>query len=484
MAEGPGLDLSKLPAGVMGWRHFVEQIQLVDDSSERYFLELKSAIDLNETPGRVKVTKFILGAANRDPVIAARRFQGHALMVLGVSKGSATGIPHFEAKDLAKVVDKHIGVPGPLWDYHEVPIDTDHSVIIIDVDPPIAADQPVINRADGGQGKDVLANGDVFIRLDGETTKTKGDQLAALVARGKRAQTPDVGLSVEILGTARSYTCDTSILESYIARTKTRLWNAYPPDPKSEAEDEGASSMVAKAMGLPPGIAVPGAAEVLAARRMVTQAWGMTEPDKRTRDQYAYQIEKWEEEAREAWPDMLDGLAAIVWPGLKIRVTNLSKTYLEEVEIIIHLAGDVEAVDKETSRNYSPRSELPDPPREWGPRQIDYGPTIDTSFLYSANSYAPNISSPYGSVRFTNGGSVTLDFDLKELRPQAIFTSDDDDDFVLILRDREITEIRGSWKVTVKGHHEVYEGEFTVEVTPETRVFTDHIRSSFESATS
>lgn len=81
-----GLDLSKLPSGDGRWAEFVRQVGKVDDREERYFLELKSAVDLNAEAGRAKVAKFILGAANRFPEQAARRFDGHALMVLGVSK--------------------------------------------------------------------------------------------------------------------------------------------------------------------------------------------------------------------------------------------------------------------------------------------------------------------------------------------------------------------------------------------------------------
>jgi hypothetical protein len=70
----------------------------VDDRVERYFLELKSDVDLSKSPGQAKVAKFILGAANRARDVAARRFEAHALFVLGVAKGSTEGIPSSRPK--------------------------------------------------------------------------------------------------------------------------------------------------------------------------------------------------------------------------------------------------------------------------------------------------------------------------------------------------------------------------------------------------
>jgi hypothetical protein len=70
--------------GEMGWAALVAYAAASDDRIERYFLEVKSDVDLNTKAGRAKVAKFILGAANRDPGQVARRFGGHAVMLLGV----------------------------------------------------------------------------------------------------------------------------------------------------------------------------------------------------------------------------------------------------------------------------------------------------------------------------------------------------------------------------------------------------------------
>ena len=80
------VDLSRLPTGLLSWGSLVEYAGTFDDRVERYFLEVKSSVDLNTNSGRAKVAKFILGAANRDSARAATRFGGHAVLLLGSAK--------------------------------------------------------------------------------------------------------------------------------------------------------------------------------------------------------------------------------------------------------------------------------------------------------------------------------------------------------------------------------------------------------------
>jgi hypothetical protein len=52
----------------------------------------------------LKVAKFILGAANRDPESAAKYLEGHAVMILGVAEANVVGLKRFEAKDFVGAV--------------------------------------------------------------------------------------------------------------------------------------------------------------------------------------------------------------------------------------------------------------------------------------------------------------------------------------------------------------------------------------------
>ncbi|MEU5695789.1 hypothetical protein [Actinosynnema sp. NPDC020468] len=50
---------------------------------------------------------------------------------------------------------------------------------------------------------------------------------------------------------------------------------------------------------------------------------------------------------------------------------------------------------------------------------------------------------------------------LDALRPQSTHDTDADE-FALVVDTPEVTELRSTWRITARGHHQVYEGEFTV----------------------
>lgn len=85
---------SSRPGGERFFRALVDQCKAAGDTAETESLELKGA-DLNPTTkvGGGKIAKFLIGTANRDPKSAMRRFEGYALVVIGIEKdGSAPGI--------------------------------------------------------------------------------------------------------------------------------------------------------------------------------------------------------------------------------------------------------------------------------------------------------------------------------------------------------------------------------------------------------
>jgi hypothetical protein len=84
--------------------------------------------------------------------------------------------------------------------------------------------------------------------------------------------------------------------------------------------------------------------------------------------------------------------------------------------------------------------------------------------------YIPSMPSIPGPVSFRNGGSVTIDVQVGDLRPRETYTTDDDE-MVLVVDEAGLTELTGTWKITVRGHHAVYEGTLNVPVV--TRDITD-----------
>jgi len=143
--------------GEMSWAALVAYAAASDDRIERYFLEVKSDVDLNTKAGRAKVAKFILGAANRDPGQVARRFGGHAVMLLGVGSGTTHGIAAFEAQDLARDVARWVGVDGPTWDFERIRAGSQLDVIAVVVDPPTGDGLAQVAAAPAAQVGDTIA---------------------------------------------------------------------------------------------------------------------------------------------------------------------------------------------------------------------------------------------------------------------------------------------------------------------------------------
>ena len=83
----PEIDTRRAPKGELAARALVEQVMASDDRVERHYLEVKSTLDLHTKRDQAKLAKFILGAANRMPDLAAAAFDGHGVIVVGVSKG-------------------------------------------------------------------------------------------------------------------------------------------------------------------------------------------------------------------------------------------------------------------------------------------------------------------------------------------------------------------------------------------------------------
>lgn len=345
--------------------------------------------------------------------------------------------------------------------------------MIIIVDPPVAG-QIWPCYADGHEN---LKNGYFYIRADGETRQAHGDEIHALLRRAKEVA-PKANLSLDVIGKAASYTCDAEVLDDYLKHVREHLLAAIPkPEPEPDrrvAAASGLAGIMASSVFKNPAFA-----DLFAKSQSPwTNPLFETTPDKRSYKQYESEISTWEKNCRDLLPDVLEELAQVVFPGVKIRVRNLGRTYLEGPEIHLHIEGDVYALDNDKSKRFNIKERLPKPPRRWMP--VSNASAFANSVVMPASNYImPHIapSGPNcGSVSFRNGGSVDAAFKLDELRPARDFVTDDD--FVLILRDSSITELHGTWTATVKGHNDVYEGEFRVSVDGKTRDFTKHVRQS------
>jgi hypothetical protein len=165
-------------------------------------------------------------------------------------------------------------------------------------------------------------------------------------------------------------------------------------------------------------------------------------------------------------------LAASAWPGIRILVANRARAFLEDVEATIHLNGQVDGLEKISRDDVSLQSMLPSPPRTWGPQRPNYLGSFP--YVKMPPDYSSMIAKTVNPVSFKNSGSVTITVRVDDLRLRDTFESEDDD-IVLVLRAPSLSVVKGTWQVTARGHHEVFEGELVVPVT-ETQDLTDPVR--------
>jgi hypothetical protein len=356
-------------------------------------------------------------------------------MVLGIASGATSGIEPVEALDIERGVRPYLSVNGPRWDLQRVPVDEGHEVLLIVVDPPKTG-QPAFPCFKDGPG---LNNGQIIVRADGETRQATGEEVLLLQQRG-RQEKPDVDLAVAVESVALAYTCHPSVLEAHIERESARL--------------EGA--MTAPEYSNPFGLASSRALAAMGQRK-----------EHRTAQQYEEEIAGWATACRDSWAAALDEVAAAFTQPVVITITNREQVYLEDVQLQIHLDGPVRGLEPKEKEDFDAESLLPSPPRSWGPWTEDF--SLLTAGLLRNNTYVPPATYLPSSLTFRNGGSVTVEVSVGDLRPRQAYRTDDDE-LVLVVDGGDLTELTGTWKMTARGHHAVFEGDLVIPV--ETRDIT------------
>lgn len=376
-------------------------------------------------------------------------------MVIGVTKDDIVGIPPVEMMNISKVIQQYVGAAGPRWDIVWVPVEeSPNQVLVVLVDPPQLGQGPFACRASG----ESLTDGRIYIRVEGETREAKAEEVDLLIQRGNVGAPVEVDFAVEVIGEVAGVVIDArTTVEEYIGGVRQRLLSALP---EKQSEKHSTSSALTDFQS--------------SLDSFSTMVSAMTVPEKRTVGEFRASIDQWEERFREAWENALPGVAGSQLRAVIVRVTNRTTTFFHDVEVKLHLAGDILAYDYEDPEYSKSLSdlELPSPPREWGPTPTTIGipsyANMSGPYMPSARSHIPP------SVSFKNGGSVALELNVGELRPRGIYESEDEE-LVLIVNDESLITIQGTWKLTATGHNNVYSGEITVEVDP-SRDLTDVAR--------
>lgn len=474
----PSIDISRAPIGEVVARALVRAVAATDDRAERHYLEVKSDVDLSTALGGAKVAKFILGASNRSVELAARAFGGYGVLVIGVEPGGTPGIPPVEVLALETRIRPFLSATGPAWDVVRVPLASDREVLLILVDPPRLGQDAYLCWKDfspsGTDAKHGLRNGTTYIRVEGATRPATADEIVLLRERGSEIQ-HEVDLNVAVVGEAARVVRDGGVLLRHIGTTRERLIERMvraraveqvPEKPPTSFAEIGAARSLHKIVAQP----------VIKA----ASAFGsLQEPEDRSPDDYRKAVDAWADHAKSAVSRVLDDVTAGIVAPIILRVTNRGSTYFEDVELTLHLAGDVEGVDPQDGD--VPRGVwLPHPPRAWGPRtRIDW---LGSQVLGHYTPSMPYVGPP-SRLTYENGGSINVRIGVGDLRPRATFETDADEGLVVLVRDPAMAVVDGTWAVTARGHHERYEGELKLPIAEAREMagfFTDRLRAPKE----
>jgi len=454
------LDLTRAPRGELAAALLVTAAAQHGDLAERHYLELKGPSDLTSKISRQKVAKFILGAANRMPDRAAEAFEGFGVMIIGITANGAEGVPPVEMLTLAQVIQPILGADGPRWDIVRVPVPgSTTQVVVVLVDPPQMGQAPFVCRA-SGEG---LQDGRIYYRADGETREPTSGEWDQLMERGAAKPPAPVEIEVSVVGAVTSVMVDEErTLEELIATVRLRLINALPaPEPSKDSSPTATSiSDVFRA-----GTDFAKIAGQLQQRSMfVTQ-----KPEARTEDEYRNAITRWEATFRAAWPEAVDLFVRFSLPPNEISITNKTQTFLHDVEVRLHLQGAITTLEPQYAVNDEPTwsdLKLPTPPRSWGPLTIDlrdqFGGANYAGLLPGA--YAPSRAFVPSNTSWVNGGSVDVTVSAGDLRPKAIFESDDGES-ILVIGEQASGLVHGTWEATIRGYNQTFSGELDVEIT-------------------
>ncbi|MCA0252988.1 MAG: hypothetical protein LCH76_12020 [Actinobacteria bacterium] len=470
----PKIETTRAPRGELTASALVDAIVASpDDRIERHYLEVKSTLDLTDPGDRAKLAKFVLGAGNRMPDKAATAFEGCAVMVIGASSGSLAGIPPIEALDIENAVAPFIGADGPRWDLVRVPVPgSQNDVLLLIVDPPTLGQPPFICQKDGGGG---LQNGAVYVRSDGSTHLAKADELKQLFARGASVAL-DVDFDVSITGDVKRLSVDfDQPCDDYIDAVRTRLLDtleASKPKPKPDPTPETpveidpsgkGDSRKADELDLFVNTGKLGNLAALTAKIPMFP----DEPEKRTEAEYKAEIDAWEKKIREGWTAAVLKLVAAKLQPVTIQLANRVETYFHDVQLKIHLEGDVHGFEGELDGEADSPEDLglPSPPRKWGPTPNSLLRTghFDASYLGRSIAANPAAFRP-SRVDWHNSGSVDITFNVGDLRPNETDRCDDGDLTLTVPAMSETEIVRGTWEITARDHHKVYRGRLSVPV--------------------
>ncbi|GAA4986253.1 hypothetical protein HD597_000142 [Nonomuraea thailandensis] len=412
-------------------KKLVQAVREASKADETFWLEWKSDLDLNpadraDKSGRAHVARAIIGFANRMPDAAARFVEGYGLLLAGVSHESMKGVTQHDITELVRWIEPYVG-EEVRWQPTYVEVEGDSgpvSILVIAIDPPRWGDPIFCMRKEApSPSRDKsIPEATIFVRrIAGTTDRARAVDLDALSERLLR-RVPTLDLEVVLLqGSAVPVTSSEADIEKMLHYLEEQALK-----PLREHEERSGS---------------------------IYNTSMMSFIESRSPQRYRQEVSRYLEKCRIVLPEAVDETAAAILNPVVMRLRNRTDTPLLSVQVVLHIHGDVRALENEEGDQirleYFERA-LPELHR------FGDGP----QYAFQAGNYPALRSALAGpSIRIDNSGPVTIYLPPVELRPRQHV---DLEPFVLVAGETAVEDISVEWIATATNMDGLLSGQFVL----------------------
>lgn len=303
----------------------VAAVEKADRDGEHNWIEWKRSLDLTARTSHEHIAKHVLGFGNRLVQTAALHMGGYGYILIGVEPGSILGVETIDPATLTDVIMSYVGTDGPGYHTEYVSVG-DRTVLVVVVNPPEHGDPVHTLRKNLGSHK----LGQVLVRRTGKTDQAEPGEHRALVDRAKANQNTITVEARAVRSTIEGGPADLrEQVESAITAERELMMH---PDRSTRPAPKPArtSSWLTGPAPTPFAYAVP--------RMSFGQPF--YEPDERTEDEYADEVERYLDRLR---PRLAEHIANHYWRRqggmLNLALDNLTPRNFAQVWLHVHIAG-------------------------------------------------------------------------------------------------------------------------------------------------
>lgn len=462
-------DTTALPFTLAEWTAFLTAVDGAAPEDESDWIEFKANLDLNNKIERPVLAKAIVAFANREVSRASKHLGGRAVITVGLEPGKVVDV-RIDPADLTNWLDPYLGDPSPRWTPHYVG-HKGQQVLVVIVDAPKQGDPIYCIAKAGGDQNDAVRAGEIYVRHFGKSEPQTPADLQMLTAR-MRPQ-PGIPLEIEVIpcvdGGITLTTVPTAWIEMWLERERRRLMQ--PLAPKRKMPSPG--GLYPESSTLAAALAATNRMSSLMAGFEAANPFEVRHEETRSEEAYAAEVADYLEECRRELAPAVDDLRKAIARPVAFDTQNLTDENFQQLEVRLHLEGDVEAFDWHTYFGGVQKYIRTKPPRLWGPR-IEKKHRLPDALLQATRhaaamprtaTYEPAAPSrPRPTI--VNGGSADLTFPPVHLRPHS--RTGLESGLFVVAGDSLDADVRCTWSATATNARGVQTGSFTIPVA-ETR---------------